>query len=174
MKLNIVTLLLAAVSLSSAVGQAVSPVQSQNLFTVLSCNDGDTCKLQASDSTLVKVRLVGIDAPEFKHSKKGETQPIAAESKEFINKLIVGKSVTLRKISTDIYKRELGEIFIGDTNVNIAMIKAGYAEKYQGRLPSEVDAQAYSDAEDLAKKEKKGIWSLQNYESPKTYRKRIK
>ena len=150
-------------------GANVSP----RTYVVVSCNDGDTCRLKSPDNVTVKVRLVGIDAPEF-GGKKKKGQPLSLESKAFINELVQGKSVTLNALGSDAYNRSLAEIYIGETNVNLEIVRAGLAEVYQGKPPKGLDAVAYARAEAEAKAARKGVWALTNYQSPKDFRKRNK
>ena len=60
--------------------------------------------------------------------------------------------VDCRTQKTDIYKRELAECFIGKTNLNLEMLKAGWAVVYRS------DDEAYLRAEKKARKQQKGIW----------------
>jgi micrococcal nuclease len=162
-----------ASAVSAAVTPQVPPSLSASTYTVESCNDGDTCKLKTPDNISIKVRLVGIDAPEFKGDRK-KTQPMAAESKDFLNKLVKGKSVRLHSLGTDGFNRNLAEIYVGDTNANLELVKNGLAEVYRGRPPKGFNQASYEKAEAEAKSSKKGIWSLEKYESPKDFRKRMK
>jgi endonuclease YncB( thermonuclease family) len=155
--------------LSGANSANVSP----RTYIVVSCNDGDTCRLKSPDNVTLKVRLVGIDAPEF-GGKKKKGQPLSSESKAFINELVQGKSVTLNALGSDAYNRSLAEIYIGETNVNLEIVRAGLAEVYQGKPPKGLDAGAYARAEAEAKAARKGVWALTNYQSPKDFRKRNK
>lgn len=146
---------------------------STRTYVVVSCNDGDTCRLRSSDNVTVKVRLVGIDAPEF-GGKKKKGQPLSAESKDFLNSLVQGKNVTLNALGSDSFNRALAEIYIGTTNVNLELVRAGLAEVYQGKPPKGLDTQSYARAEAEARAARKGIWALTNYQSPKDFRKRNK
>lgn len=146
-------------------------------YTVVACNDGDTCRLKATDNTQIKVRLVGIDAPETGKKikkKQFEGQPGGLEAKEFINQLIVGKIVTLKSYGADPYGRNLAEIMLDNESANLRMVSEGWAEVYRGKAPRDFDIERFKAAQDKAMKDKKGIWALQNYESPKDFRKRTK
>lgn len=146
-------------------------------YMVVACNDGDTCRLKSADNTQIKVRLIGIDAPEHgkkRGKKKSEGQPGAEEAKAFLNSTIVGKTVTLRTYGSDMYGRNLAEIIIDNEPANLKMVKEGWAEVYKGKAPREFDVSIYQSAESEARKNKKGIWALPNYESPKEWRKKNK
>ncbi|NBW81708.1 hypothetical protein EBR21_08135, partial [bacterium] len=146
-------------------------------YDVVSCNDGDTCRLKASDNTQIKVRLVGIDAPEMgkkNRRKQKEGQAGGLEAKEFLNKLVVGKTVTLRSYGADAYGRNLAEIMVDNEPANLRMVSEGLAEVYRGKPPKGFNLQPYLAAQEEAVKSKKGIWKYDNYESPKDFRKRTK
>jgi endonuclease YncB( thermonuclease family) len=140
---------------------------------VLSCNDGDTCKLECPSEDAIKVRLVGIDAPETRGKKKySGRQPLALEAKAFLNEKIQGKQVTLISYSKDLYGRVLGDLLLDGKSVNIGLVENGLAECYRGKPPSGYSQSACDTAQEKAKTEKRGIWSLENYQSPKDFRKK--
>jgi micrococcal nuclease len=144
-----------------------------DVYLVMSCNDGDTCRVKSTDGQETKVRMVGIDAPEFAGKKK-LGQPMAPESKDYINQLLKGKKVRLNSFGSDIYNRNLAEIYLGDKNINVEMVNQGFAEVYHGRPPKGLVFRRYEDAERAAKSAKRGVWSLEKYESPKDFRARMK
>ena len=65
--------------------------------------DGDTIRAEAKGRE-IKIRLVEIDAPEI-------NQPFGAQSKNFLNRLLNEKDVTLISQGEDRYGRTLGEIY---------------------------------------------------------------
>ena len=65
--------------------------------------DGDTIRAEAKGKE-IKIRLVEIDAPEM-------NQPFGAQSKNFLNRLLYEKDVTLIAQGEDRYGRTLGEIY---------------------------------------------------------------
>ncbi|WGL60721.1 thermonuclease family protein [Pigmentibacter sp. JX0631] len=139
-------------------------------YSVLNCHDGDTCQLKSPDNLKLKIRLIGIDAPEVANRKNKNSQPMGEESKIFINQLIKGKTVTLKNYATDPFGRALAEIYFSKENVNIKMVESGMAEVYHGKMVKEFDVSPYLTAEKTAKDKKIGIWSLKNYQSPKEFR----
>jgi len=140
---------------------------------VLSCNDGDTCKLECPNEEQIKVRLVGIDAPETRGKKKfSGRQPFALEAKAFLNDRIQGKQVSLVSYSKDLYGRIVGDILLDGKSVNIGVVENGFAECYRGKPPSGYAQSACDTAQAKAKAEKRGIWAQENYQSPKDFRKK--
>ena len=84
----------------------------------------------------------------------------------------MGKQVRLDIIEIDRYKHVMGMIWIGNRNINLEMVKEGYAEAYLEYLREPYRA-PFIRAEQEAKSSKRGIWSLSGYERPSAFRKRI-
>ena len=147
--------------------------------TVTKIVDGDTVHLITPEQTKLKVRLYGIDTPEaYKISRqKGQIneigQPYAEESKKALNNKVMGKQVQLDIITTDKYRRIVGIIWLNDRNINLEMVREGYAEAFIEYLDEPYRAK-FIEAEKEAKAAKIGIWSLPNYERPIDFRKRLK
>ncbi|MFC1516772.1 thermonuclease family protein [Thermodesulfobacteriota bacterium] len=72
----------------------------------------------------------------------------------------------------DQYKNMLGVVFFDGKNMNLELVKAGFAEVYRGKLPEGFDAAPFREVEATARSAKKGIWSLgDQYMSPLKWRK---
>ena len=91
---------------------------------IASCYDGDTCRTLNGE----RIRLACIDAPELEGRR---ANPIAAKaSRDYLRSLVLGRTVNLRRITTDRYGRTVGELFLGGTNVQQQMVRSGYAAIY--------------------------------------------
>ena len=140
------------------------------LFQVIKVYDGDSMKVKGSNLTFM-VRLAGIDAPETGY-KKLPGQPFSQESKKMLQNLVSGKMITVKSYGTGFYNRQLAEVFADGINVNLAMLKAGMAERYRGEPVKGLDFEQYKNAEASAKRTYRGIWNLGgSYQSPKSWRK---
>ena len=147
--------------------------------TVTKVSDGDTIHLTTPEQTKLKVRLYGIDAPETdkinnhtgRISKPG--QPYGEESWKALENKIMGKQVKLDILDIDKYRRMVGMIYLDNRNINLEMVREGYAEAYMEYLKPPYRSE-FIEAEREARSAKKGIWSLPNYERPKDFRKRLK
>lgn len=124
--------------------------------TLVSCNDGDTCRIKTK-SGIVKVRLAGIDAPET-------GQEHWEESKDFLVKLLKGAELKLECNGTS-YDRSVCNIFIGTTNINEEMVKAGMAWDYP-----QYSLSKYQSGETQARRLKVGLWKQSPKASPFCYR----
>ena len=91
--------------------------------TVYRVIDGDTFVTNKGD----KVRMIGIDAPELP-SLDG------IKSKMYLYDLIKGKTITLQKDNNlhdkDKYGRLLRYVYLNGQDVNLLMLKQGYAKQY--------------------------------------------
>ncbi|MFN4834339.1 MAG: thermonuclease family protein [Pseudanabaena sp.] len=131
-------------------------------------SDGDTIAVDC-DGEKLKLRFCGIDAPESR-------QPLGAESKALLSKLVENKQVIVRPMEKDKYDRTVAEVSVkvGDDeyahNVNIEMVKSGMAYHYKQYSSSCPSREAIASAEDFAKDKKLGVWSG-DYEKPWEYRK---
>jgi endonuclease YncB( thermonuclease family) len=141
---------------------------------VWTCHDGDTCIIKLSDNGgSLKVRFLGIDAPEVSGGDENEGQPLGQDARDALNGLIKGKSVRVHTVSRDKYDRMLSEIYLGDMLVNVEMLKRGMAQSYIWWNDT-IDEEVYVSAEKHAKEAKLGIWSLTTYEEPEDFRMRTR
>ena len=102
---------------------------SANMYKVLYVSDGDTIAVKKTENNketgnLIKVRLYGIDAPEL-------NQDYGYASKEFLIKLIRGKTVRIEGNKNDRYGRVLGTVYYNNENINERMVATGNAWWYE-------------------------------------------
>lgn len=104
---------------------------------VIKVYDGDTitiaAKLPYSESPHYRfsVRLNGIDCPEIKSQNKEEKE-IAQIAKSEMEKLVLGKSIDLKNITTEKYGRILADVYVNEQNINQHMLDKKLAIKYGG------------------------------------------
>lgn len=145
-------------------------------YLVKKVYDGDT--ILVTDGNLdLKVRLMGIDAPEYK-------QKFGTRSKQALIDLTYGKKVFLKteKRKLDPYNRILAHVFVGNENVGVKMISDGWAYYYRpycqdyplNKNKYNYDPRPYIEAENLAKLKQAGVWSQDRPQLPCTYRKKYK
>jgi len=153
---------------------AVPLVSFAEEFTVIKAFNGDTIQVKGRDAPF-SVRLAGIDAPELSAKKSEETQPFGREAKKYLENLILNKRVSIKGYGEKSYGLMWGEVFLDDRNVNLEMLRAGYAAVYLEKSPKELDLSRYYADQMEAKAAKKGVWALgNNYVSPAQWRKRRK
>jgi len=126
---------------------------------VVSIADGDTITVLDAEKVQHKIRLEGIDSPE-----KG--QAFGTKAKENTSKLVGEQEVVVKWEKKDRYGRILGDVHLGDRHINLEMVQEGQAWHSQ--------AKALADAEDEARKAKKGLWADKSPEPPWEFRKRAR
>jgi len=147
--------------------------------TVTKVSDGDTIHLTTPEQTKLKVRLYGIDAPETDkiNDRTGQVnipgQPYGDESWKALSNKIMNKKVRVEILDIDKYRRMVGMVFLGERNINLEMVREGYAEAFIEYLKEPYRSEFLKE-ERGARLARKGIWSLPNYERPREFRKRLK
>ncbi len=136
-------------------------------------SDGDTITATTSNQTKLRLRLLGIDAPEVLHGDK-PGQPYGEEARDYLDHLIGGKTVRVDTYGPDEYKRVLAIVWDEQINLNLLMVAMGYAEVYRG-APCHVYCKELEEAEAKARGDRVGIWAQGgSYESPRAFRHRLK
>ena len=147
--------------------------------TITKVTDGDTIHLTTPEQTKLKIRLYGIDAPETDkiNNKTGRVnkpgQPYGEESMSALANKIMGKKVKVDILDIDKYRRMVGMIYLDNRNLNLEMIREGYAEAFIEYLKEPYRSE-FLKVEREARSTKIGIWSLPIYERPREFRKRLK
>lgn len=124
---------------------------------VVGVTDGDTLSvltLVGGDKAVMRVRLVGIDAPE-------KAQPFGAAAREQLSRLAFGRQASLRCVEdADRYGRSLCVVYVDGVDVGHRMIELGYAwhfKRYASTQRRE-EAVSYALSEDAARASKSGLW----------------
>lgn len=125
-------------------------------LAVISCHpvavfDGDTFVCLTDQNQQVRVRLQQIDAPE-------KNQAFGQQAKKALSNLIWGKTLSVRMSDTDQYGRTLGTVYLGDLNINQAIVERGYAWAYKQYLLTQ-DRDKYLQLEQSARSAKRGLWA---------------
>jgi len=119
--------------------------------------DGDTVTLATREGTKLRVRLYGIDAPEVRHEKMAG-QPY-------------GRRVTVEIVDIDAHGRTVGIVHRSGVDINLEMVRSGYAWAYRRYLSSPY-ASRYLDAEREARGRRLGLWKDANPGPPWEFKRR--
>lgn len=84
---------------------------------VTSVYDGDTLWLKSGD----RVKLIGVNAPEIGRC-------LADEAKQKLSGLVLDRIVDLKEVKRDEWGRKMGLIYLGETLINLEIMKAGLAK----------------------------------------------
>ena len=134
-----------------------------NSGRVVGVHDGDTLTVLTAGNVQIKVRLVEIDAPEIK-------QPFGQQSKQALSALVFGKDVEIRATGKDRYGRTLARVFLDGTDVNLAIVKAGMAWRFDKYSKDG----AFGTAQQEAQRARRGLWADAAPVAPWEWRKRGK
>jgi len=115
---------------------------------VVKVADGDTITILDASKTQHKIRLQGIDAPE-------KSQAYGDAATRYLAGLVAGRDVRVTWTKRDKYNRILGTVYLDDIEINLEMLKAGYAWHYK-RFDS---TPAYAQAESEARAARRGLWA---------------
>jgi len=132
---SVVSVILVLFVLGYAYLHQTGVVGEAEMYVVQRVIDGDTIYVTKTgdldEKNIVKVRLLGINAPEVKHQGNDVEECYGNESMDFLAKLVLGKKVRLESDTQtqDIYKRELRFVYLGETQINTFMLESGMAYK---------------------------------------------
>lgn len=123
---------------------------SQPFYGLAVAGDGDSLTVNGE-----RVRLFGIDAPEFDQTctKAGQSWACGSASAEQLKRLVTGRTVRCLRAGTDQYERTLARCTVGETDINRHMVATGYAVAFR-RYSSD-----YVAAENSAKAARRGMWA---------------
>ena len=127
--------------------------------TVVKIVDGDTFDLLTKENSTIRIRLSGIDCPERK-------QDYYQVAKDALGSFIFKKEVQLVTFGKDRNKRVIAAVFLNGENINLAMIRDGYAWHYK-KYSSDL---TYANAEKEARAAKKGLWEMPDPIAPWDFR----
>lgn len=128
--------------------------------------DANTLEVRASraidgDTFGLSVRLIGIDAPETHHPRKGR-EPFGQEASAFLQRVLAGKTLRLEfdQEMMDRYGRLLAYVFFPDgTFLNALLVCEGYA-RASPYPPNLKYAGLFRELEEEAQKAQRGLWSV--------------
>jgi len=139
---------------------------------VIKISDGDTIHAWVESFGRVKIRLIGIDAPELEpsrhafrqtrrwHKSMRQIEYLGWKAKQYLKSLL--PRYTRIKVETDVqlyddYGRLLAYIWKGDILINEVMVREGYASVYT--FPPNVKyVERLIKAQKEAQLKRKGIW----------------
>jgi micrococcal nuclease len=145
----------------AVVAPAPDAEPSAQTFKVTRVVDGDTIDVDIAGK-IERVRLIGMDSPEVADPRK-TVQCFGKEASARATQVLSGQSVRLEadpsQVDRDIYNRLLRYVFLADgTNIDLQMIKEGYAHEYTYKVPYKYQAE-FKAAEKEASAAKRGLWA---------------
>jgi micrococcal nuclease len=127
-------------------------------------SDGDTLWVRPIDEAggrrkPVKVRLLGIDAPEI-------CQPWGTSARDALSARVSGRRVEVPVRGRDEHGRSLGTVLLDGENINAWLVAQGHAwgARWHG------ERGAYAAQEEAARKQRLGLFSLPDPMQPRAFR----
>jgi micrococcal nuclease len=163
-KLLLTILLFSSISLNiscnSSSGNRKSDVE---LLKVTKIVDGDTFWADNGTEKGIKIRLIGVDAPESRKTFKKEVGYFGKEAKDYLKNLLTEERVKLEfdVIKTDQYGRTLAYVYLEDgTFVNAELVKNGFAMVMT--VPPNVKfADLFLKLQQDARENNRGLWNIE-------------
>ncbi len=155
----------ASVSASRAAGAVrdrPSAISADVVGQVLRVIDGDTIEVGTTDSDRLRVRLHGIDTPEW-------NQDHGKASGRALRKLIGGETVGLAIRDVDRLDRAVAVVYLDDTNINLEMVRRGHAWWYRQYARNDRELKR---AEEDARRRGIGLWRSDDPIPPWEWRRR--
>jgi len=101
-----------------------SLAETEKIF-IRNCYDGDTCTSISGE----KIRLACIDTPEIKGG--GDNAAKALLARDYLNNLVSGKEIKIKRITYDRYGRTVGELYIDKINIQKHLVDLDFAKVYK-------------------------------------------
>jgi micrococcal nuclease len=139
-----------------------APLSLAGQYRVTHVTGGSTIQV-ISDHITLTVLLAGIEVPMVPRSRNQLGQPPIEAATTRLEKFVLNKDVKIIPYVIDPLGRTLAEVFVDNQNVNIEMLKAGYAQVYRGDIVEGLDIETYWDAEKEARIAGRGMWVFWAY-----------
>lgn len=159
MRKFLLLILLTSLTLSSCISQSGKRKHTDSYVAVTRVVDGDTFWVLDGNEE-VKIRLIGIDAPESRNTGRKQIGYYGQEAKEYLTEQLAEKKV---KLELDVdpydqYGRTLAYVYLTDgTFLNAELVKQGYAMVMT--VPPNVKfAELFVKLQREARENNKGLW----------------
>jgi len=133
---------------------------------VIRVTDGDTIAVRAGDTTF-RIRLHGIDATESRQDFGPQATQALRSMLNFVSGQ-EGPAIQVLVTDVDRYGRMVSKLFLEEREINLELLRYGFAWHYD----EYDDTPAYQQAQELAKQEGQGLWGTINPQAPWEWRRR--
>jgi micrococcal nuclease len=108
----------------------------------------------------MEVRLAGIATPQGVWGGGSQGLTHGQEARKYLTELLLHKIVRIRAYGSGSDGQVVAVVYVDGRNINLEMIRAGFAEVYSEELHKDLDLGPYRRAEQEAIKAGRGIWAL--------------
>ena len=118
--------------------------------------------VEDSDPSILEVMLYGVAVSDITLERDGDSMyvkvpPHADDAYMYFATEVFGQSVTVNAISLADHGRIVGEIFVGDKNINLEVLSKGFGT-LDGNYLQEQDLEKYVQAVSQARLDRAGVW----------------
>jgi endonuclease YncB( thermonuclease family) len=143
---------------------ATRALQTPQAVSLVSVGDGDTIRVNTRSGLPLTIRLACIDTPEMAQGAPGGAARVA------VAQMVRSGPLEIKPQTIDKYGRTVAEVFVAGRNVNLELVRSGYAFVYRKYL-GQCDQAAYLGAEAWAQQYGQGVWRY-GVEKPWEFRQR--
>jgi len=135
-------------------------VRAGSLFgKVIAVNDGDEITVFSLNRP-ARIKLIGIDAPE-------KEQPFGAVARQHLSDLVLDKDVVVEYTAISHDYSIIGAVLLSGVDIGAQMIRDGAAwYDPNGNHLTDPQRAVYSQSEQAARREKRGLWQAENPMAP--------
>ena len=116
--------------------------------------------IKDGDTPLIEIRMFGIDTPEKNQlceRSNGSCYACGREATRALSQMLLDKKATYKFTGDVTYGRPVASIFIGGKDVNLEMVRKGWAVVYERYIPQNT-LPRYLAVQRKARQAKRGIW----------------
>ena len=106
----------------------------------------------------MEVRLAGTIIPLDPMNETGQGQTYNRRARKHLTELIKNKVVEVKAYGVDEKDSIVAEVYFGELNINLEMIRAGMAIVDRVESPAALDLQRYFRFEEEARDAQQGVW----------------
>jgi micrococcal nuclease len=129
--------------------------------------DGDTIHIhKKGEKEKIRIRFIGIDAPEIFYEKEKEDDCFAKEAKEKLASLLEKEEsifieFDIKQEKEDVYGRLLGYLETKEIpDIGLLLLEEGFVKEYTFKNIPYTKQEEYKNAQKSAKENKRGLWAV--------------
>ena len=126
---------------------------------VVGISGGDAITVLSEDGMQHRIKLLGIAAPEL-------SDALGKRSFQRLSDVLYGSAVSVDVRGKDGFQRLLGKVALNGRDVALKQIEAGLGSHVVSELQTEGERRAYAESQDVAQREKVGIWRAKVFTQP--------
>ena len=103
--------------------------------------------------------MAGIDTPQGVWGGEGKRVTPGKKARQYLEELLLHKIVNIRTYGSRSDGWVVAVVYLDGRNINLDMVRAGFAEVYSEGLHKDLDLGPYRRAEQEARRAGRGMWA---------------